>query len=166
MKHLRKFNEAIDHNRVDDFIKRVNSLLNNEEFEEGDEHTNTDLLSEIGELYNDMDMTPEDLETVVNSNRLVNDDNNLVKIILDEVKSESTVDTNVRTDNTPLEKVDVYYACMNNGDGSVSLEWFLTEEEADSAEYGQDEGWGESCVRSVETFIGSNIHKEAKRNSK
>jgi hypothetical protein len=166
MKHLRKFNESVDHNRVDNFITKVNSLLNNDEFEQGDEPTNTDLLSEIGELYNDMDMTPEDLETVVNSNRLVNDDNNLVKIILDEVNSESTVDTNVRTDNTPLEKVDVYYACMNGGDGSVSVRWYLTWEEAVEAEENQSEGWGEPCDGHAETFVGSNIYKLAKRNSK
>jgi len=61
-----------------------------------------------------------------------------------------------------LEKVEVYYACMNNGDGSVSLEWFLTEDKANEEERGQDEGWGETCTGRVETFIGSNIHKRAK----
>jgi hypothetical protein len=177
MKHLkkfntgivayRKFNESVDHNKVNSFIQKANSLINYDEseFEQGDEPMNVDLLSELGELYNDMDMTPEDLSMVVTSGRL-NDDNNLVKIILDEVQSESTTDTNVRTDNTPLEKVDVYYACMNGGDGSVSVRWYLTYEEAVSAEENQSEGWGEPCDGHAETFVGSNIHKLAKRNSK
>ena len=163
MKYLRKFNESVDHNKVNLFIGKANSIINNEEFEQGDEPSNTDLLSELGELYNDMDMTPEDLRMVVKSNR-INDDDGLIKIILDEVESEGSSNTFIRTDNTPLEKVVVYYACMNGGDGSVSLEWYLTDEEAEAAEDNQDEGWGEHCNGSVETFIGSDIYKRAKNN--
>ena len=60
-----------------------------------------------------------------------------------------------------MKKVNVYYACINCGDGSVSLDWFLTYEEAKTAENEQMEGWAEDCTGMVETFEGSNIHKEA-----
>lgn len=64
-----------------------------------------------------------------------------------------------------MEKVIVYYAMLNAGDGSAYLQWYLTEEEAQTVEEEQDEGWGEGCDGSVETFIGSDIHKEAVQNS-
>jgi len=166
MKHLRKFNESVDHNKVDLFIRKSDAIINyDEEYEQGDEPSNMDLLTTLGELYTDMDMTPEDLATVVNSNR-VDDVDQLLGIVLDELEREGNTDTYVRTDNTPLEKVEVYYACMNCGDGSVAVRWYLTWEEAVAAEENQSEGWGEPCDGSVETFIGSNIYKAAKRNSK
>lgn len=65
-----------------------------------------------------------------------------------------------------MEEVKVWYACFNTGDGEVRLQWYLTEKEAEVAEDSQDEGWGGSCVRSVETFIGSDIHREAVENNK
>lgn len=165
MKHLRRFDESVDHNKINSFIQRANSIINSsEEFEQGDEPSRVDMLSELGDLYNDLEMTREELEMAINSKR-VSDVDGLLKIILDEVINEKP-DSIVRNQNTPMEKVVVYYACMNGGDGSVSLEWYLTEDEAEYAEYGQDQGWGESCVGSVETFIGSDIHREAKRNSR
>lgn len=65
-----------------------------------------------------------------------------------------------------MTKVKVYYACMNNGDGSVSLKWFLTSEHAEKCEEEQSEGWGEDCTGSVETFKGSDIYTSAEANSK
>ena len=63
-----------------------------------------------------------------------------------------------------LEKVTIYYGCFNGGDGSVSVSWYLDRETAEEAETSQEEGFGDSCVGSAETFIGSNIHKEAVKN--
>ena len=60
-----------------------------------------------------------------------------------------------------MEKTKVWYSPQNGGDGSVFLHWFLTEEEARNDQDNLDEGWGEDCSGSVETFIGSDIHKEA-----
>jgi hypothetical protein len=60
-----------------------------------------------------------------------------------------------------MEKTKVWYSPTNGGDGSVFLRWFLTEKEAREDQDNQDEGWGEDCSGSVETFIGSDIHKEA-----
>lgn len=63
-----------------------------------------------------------------------------------------------------LRKIVVYYACMNGGDGSVSVQWYLTSSAAKHSEESQDEGWGEDCTGSVETFKGSDIHNKAIEN--
>lgn len=65
-----------------------------------------------------------------------------------------------------MEKVLIYYGIFNSGDGSVHLKWFLSREEAIKAEENQNEGWGEDCTGSVETFEGSDIHRRAIKNSK
>ena len=65
-----------------------------------------------------------------------------------------------------LQKVVVYYGCFGGGDGSVHLKWYLDADTASNEEESQDEGWGEDCTGSVETFIGSDIHKEAVENDK
>lgn len=65
-----------------------------------------------------------------------------------------------------MEKIVIYYSPVNGGDGSVGLRWFLTIEEAEYDQVNQYEGWGEDCSGSVETFIGSDIHTEAVKNSK
>ena len=72
--------------------------------------------------------------------------------------------------NTELTKIEVFYSIMDCGDGSAYPKWFLTDEEAEKdQEVSVEEtgsGWGESCTGMVETFEGSNIHKEAVENSK
>ena len=146
MKYLKKFNENLDSSKVDKFIIGANDIINNDE----QEYTSSDILSELGDLYNDLDMTPEDLRMVINS-RLVNDDDDFVKIILDEVEGNSYTSFNDK-----LEKVVVYYVTTIYAGGSVSLEWYLTKEEAENG----------SCNGSVETFIGSDIYREAEKNSK
>ena len=65
-----------------------------------------------------------------------------------------------------LTKTTVWFSIQNGGDGSAYPDWFLTEEEADKDQEEMDEGWGESCIGSVETFKGSDIHKRAIENSK
>ena len=60
-----------------------------------------------------------------------------------------------------LQKIVVYYGCFSGGDGSVHLTWYLDQETASEEEESQDEGWGEDCTGSVETFAGSDIHKKA-----
>jgi hypothetical protein len=60
-----------------------------------------------------------------------------------------------------LKKVTVWYSIQNGGDGSAYPFWFLTEVEAIKDQDEMAEGWGEDCCGPVETFIGSDIHKEA-----
>lgn len=64
-----------------------------------------------------------------------------------------------------LEKVVVWYSIQNGGDGSTYLHWFLTKKEANLDQENMDEGWGEPCIGSVETFIGSDIYNKALKNN-
>lgn len=64
-----------------------------------------------------------------------------------------------------MERVKVWYSPQNGGDGSVYLEWFLTQEEAENDQDDMDEGWGEDCSGSVQTFVGSDIYNKAVENS-
>ena len=64
-----------------------------------------------------------------------------------------------------LVKTTVWYSVQNGGDGSAYPGWFLTYDDAELDQEQMCEGWGESCTGSVETFIGSDIHKEATKNS-
>lgn len=65
-----------------------------------------------------------------------------------------------------MKKIEIYYAILNGSDGSAHINWYLEEEHASKADESQDEGWGEPCTGSVETFEGSDIHREAEENSK
>ncbi len=62
------------------------------------------------------------------------------------------------------EPTVVYYGFFNGGDGSVFLRWYLDPDMASDEEESQSEGWGEDCTGSVETFVGSDIHKDAVKN--
>jgi hypothetical protein len=72
-----------------------------------------------------------------------------------------------------LKRTTVAYSIENGGDGSAYPSWFLTEEDAETDQELALEGWGKTWWRAqalalgtVETFEGSDIHIEAKRNSK
>jgi hypothetical protein len=160
MKYLRKFNEGISHAKINDFIQRANDIINPiEDFEKGDEPSRVDLLSELGDLYNDLDMTREELEMAISSRR-VSDVEGLLKIILDEVINEKT-DSVVRNQNTPIEKVEVYCQAYDAGDGYVGSKWFMTEKEA-----WDDVEKGEPLVIRVETYVGSNVYIAAKNKTR
>ena len=68
-----------------------------------------------------------------------------------------------------LQKITVWTAVTDGGDGSAHNVWYLTKEDCQKHERIQEEeydgGWGEECIESVETFVGSDIHMEAERNS-
>lgn len=55
-----------------------------------------------------------------------------------------------------VQSVTVHYAISNNGDGSASVHFFKTLEEAEKYEENMDEGWGESCVSSEELHFDKN----------
>lgn len=86
MRYLKRFNEGVDGNSGDDdkisnFIEKFNEIMGGE-FSQGDEPSNTDLLSEIGDLCNELDMSSDDIKKVIDSG--VSDVNGLLKIIYDE----------------------------------------------------------------------------------
>lgn len=68
--------------------------------------------------------------------------------------------------NEHLEKTIVWFSIENCGDGSAYPKWFLTEDESEYDQENMDMGWGECCNGSVETYVGSDIHKQAVINSK
>jgi hypothetical protein len=68
-----------------------------------------------------------------------------------------------------MKKIILWYSIQNVGDGSAVISWFLSKKQAE--EFDEDEcdrgyGYSESAVGSVETFEGSNIHKEAIKTQK
>lgn len=65
-----------------------------------------------------------------------------------------------------MKKTRVWGSFVNGGDGSVSIRWFLKEVHAQRDQDNMDEGWGETCMEMIETYEGSECHKEAVKNSK
>jgi hypothetical protein len=53
-----------------------------------------------------------------------------------------------RIKDDAVTTVEVHYAISNGGDGSVSVHFFKTAEEAEEYDKQMDEGWGEPCNRS------------------
>lgn len=88
MKYLKRFNEA-SFDRIEEFIKMANNIINYDEseYEQGEEPSNTDILSELGDLCNEMTFRSEELQQVINSGR-ISDPNNFLQIILDETLRE------------------------------------------------------------------------------
>jgi hypothetical protein len=63
-----------------------------------------------------------------------------------------------------LEKCIVWYSIQNGGEGYVYPMWFLSAEEAEKDQNDMEEGLGECCMGSVETFVGSDIYREGLEN--
>lgn len=94
MKYIKKYNES-SNNKIEEFIKRANKIINYDEseFEQGDEPSNVDILSELGDLCNELSLSSNDIKEVIDSKR-VSDHMNYLGIILDE--------TNIEDDNSEL----------------------------------------------------------------
>ena len=88
MKYLKKFNEA-SFDRIEEFIKLADKIINYDEseFEQGDEPSKADILSELGDLCNELTFTSEELQKVIDSGR-ISDPNNFLEIISEEIISE------------------------------------------------------------------------------
>ena len=66
-----------------------------------------------------------------------------------------------------MNKVVIWYSIQNGGDGSAYPRWFASQSDADlDQEQMEEEGWGEPCIGSIETFEGSDCHRDAIINSK
>ena len=88
MKYLKKFNEA-SFDRIEEFIKIADKIINydDSELEEGDEPSNTDILSELGDLCDELTFTSEEIQKVIDSGR-ISDPNKFLEIMLDDILSE------------------------------------------------------------------------------
>jgi hypothetical protein len=80
MKHLKRFNESND-SKISQFTQEFKRLVNNDEYEQGDEPSMTDILSEVGDLCNKYNMTSDDLKEVIDNG---DDENNIITILHDE----------------------------------------------------------------------------------
>lgn len=56
--------------KISNFTQRLQSMLDYDEYEPGDEPSNNDLLTEIGDLCNEFDMSAADIKTVLDSGEL------------------------------------------------------------------------------------------------
>ena len=66
-------------------------------------------------------------------------------------------------------KTVIWFSVSDGGDGSAYPRWFLTEEDARTHQEKQNEdgeGFTETCIGSIETFEGSDCHRDATINSK
>ena len=106
MKYLKKFNEA-SFDRIEEFIKIADKIINydDSELEEGDEPSNTDILSELGDLCNELTFTSEELQQVINSGR-ISDPNNFLQIILDETLRDEEAMENDETPTLNIEDIE------------------------------------------------------------
>jgi MoaA/NifB/PqqE/SkfB family radical SAM enzyme len=80
MKHLKRFNEA-SFDRIEEFIKMADKIINL------DKLSNEDILSELGDLCNELTFTSEELQRVIDSGR-ISDPNNFLEKIIEEIISE------------------------------------------------------------------------------
>ena len=62
-----------------------------------------------------------------------------------------------------MKTLKIWYSIQNGGDGSAYLSYFPTEAEAQDDQDNMDEGWGETCMGSVDTYEGSDTHNEMLR---
>jgi MoaA/NifB/PqqE/SkfB family radical SAM enzyme len=80
MKHLKRFNEA-SFDRIEEFIKMADKIINL------DKLSNEDILSELGDLCNELTFTSDELQQVIDSGR-ISDTNNFLEEIIEEIISE------------------------------------------------------------------------------
>lgn len=71
------------------------------------------------------------------------------------------INANISLPEPGPELITIWYSVQNGGDGSAYPDWFLTEEEAAADQSNMDEGWGEDCIGSAETYKGADIYLQA-----
>jgi hypothetical protein len=115
MKHLRKFNEGIGNTqklKCNDFYEKYKNIVDFDEtnYDQGYEPTKNDLLSEIGDLCNEMDMTRSDVKWVLDNHDCSFDVDGLLQITYDEWMDENEIDpslTELVKDILNAAKLDV-----------------------------------------------------------
>lgn len=134
MKYLKKFNEA-SFDRIEEFIKIADKIINYDEneFEQGDEPSNTDILSELGDLCNELTFTSEEIQKVIDSGR-ISDPNKFLEIILDEILSEEEDleggklnDQQVKLYSKIKLLLDTEYSDLSKGEVSQTFDYLLSD---------------------------------------
>ncbi len=70
----------------------------------------------------------------------------------------------LKTNKLKVKILTLWYSIRNHGDGSAYPHWFGSEATARKDQDLQEEGWGESCIGSIQSFEGSDEHKKALEN--
>ena len=134
MKYLKKFNEA-SFDRIEEFIKIADKIINYDEneFEQGDEPSNTDILSELGDLCNELTFTSEEIQKVIDSDR-ISDPNKFLEIILDEILSEEEDleggklnDQQAKLYSKIKLLLDTEYSDLSKGEVSQTFDYLLSD---------------------------------------
>ena len=134
MKYLKKFNEA-SFDRIEEFVKIADKIINydDSELEEGDEPSNTDILSELGDLCNELTFTSEEIQKVIDSGR-ISDPNKFLEIILDEILSEEEDleggklnDQQVKLYSKIKLLLDTEYSDLSKGEVSQTFDYLLSD---------------------------------------
>lgn len=112
MKHLRKFNES-NTSKLSNFTKEFKDLVNYDEYEQGDEPSMADILSEVGDLCNKYDMTSDDLKEVIDNG---DDINNIIGILYDE-----TLQSEAEKENSLNKESDLEYKIRDIIEGELFL---------------------------------------------
>lgn len=94
MKYLKKVNE-FHSEKIENFIEMFNSIINDDEdYSQGEEPSEADILSNIGDLCNELDMSSEDIQYVID-NCNINDRGinylNIIKKDTENLNNESDV---------------------------------------------------------------------------
>ena len=98
MKHLKKFNEA-SFDRIEEFIKMADKIISI------DKLSDKDILSELGDLCNELTFRSEELQQVIDSGRISDPNNFLEKIIEEIIEEEEYLENGYKLND---KQVDLY----------------------------------------------------------
>lgn len=112
MRHLKRFNEN-NNSKISQFTKEFKALVNYDEYEEGDEPSMTDILSEVGDLCNKHNMTSDDLKQVIDNG---DDVDNIIGILYDE-----TLQSEAESENSLNKESDLEYKIRDIIEGELYL---------------------------------------------
>jgi MoaA/NifB/PqqE/SkfB family radical SAM enzyme len=127
MKHIKKFNEA-SFDRIEEFIKMADKIINL------DKLSNTDILSELGDLCNELTFTSEELQKVIDSGRISDPNNFLEKMIEEIIEEEEYLENGYKLND---KQVDLYvkikslldreYSDLSKEEVSQAFHYLLTD---------------------------------------
>jgi len=135
MKHLKRFNEA-SFDRIEEFIKMADKIINYDEseLEQGDEPSNTDILSELGDLCNELTFTSEELQQVIDSGRISDPNNFLEKIIEEIIEEEEYLENGYRLNDKQVglsvkikSLLDREYSDLSKEEVSQTFDYLLSD---------------------------------------
>jgi len=127
MKHIKKFNEA-SFDRIEEFIKMADKIINL------DKLSNTDILSELGDLCNELTFTSEELQKVIDSGRISDPNNFLEKIIEEIIEEEEYLENGYKLNEKQVKLyvsikslLDREYSDLSKEEVSQAFHYLLTD---------------------------------------